>query len=409
MIEFRRKNLRAASRRIRKAPIGAAVLAGVALIAACSSGGQSSGSAAASGGTYNVEIVASLTGVGGSQQAVDGYEAVIDQVNADGGIAGHKIKFQVLDDQSSATVSASVARQAIAANPTAILDGSTSTYYTPRVPAYMSAKIPVIAASATGFTPFIYTVNQTVNQTAASIANMAAAALGGSLAGHKVASVAVASPLGEEINSAASTAVSKAGGTMVDTEVSPIGAPSFPAAAKLVADNPDVIVLNNIASDAVVVAKALVGAGYHGKILLNYTAADDTTMKAIGVNDVLGFRLLEYPVPGTAMYQTAQKFNLTAGTQNGGLLFGVAWAQAYMLVDALKACAYPCKSDALIKALNSLGTFTVPGAMQYASFSINSSKHNAETGGQLFQWNQSDASAAKFGGVVSIGPPDYSS
>ena len=97
-------------------------IAGLSLVlAACSSGSSSSsttssgGSTGATGTPVKIALVTSLTGAASAQfqTAPAGFLAAVAAQNAKGGINGHKIVTEVLDDQSSPSQTALVIQKAI--------------------------------------------------------------------------------------------------------------------------------------------------------------------------------------------------------------------------------------------------------------------------------------------------------
>lgn len=107
---------------MRKAVAVASLATVATLAAACgssSSGGSPSGggnsSSAGSGAPIKIGVVTSLTGsaASGFTGTEAGVKAAIGAANAAGGINGHKITYEMLDDQSSATGAASAVRKGI--------------------------------------------------------------------------------------------------------------------------------------------------------------------------------------------------------------------------------------------------------------------------------------------------------
>jgi branched-chain amino acid transport system substrate-binding protein len=75
------------------------------LLTACGSSGSSSSSS--SGGTYTIGVLNSTTGALGTvgQQEAEGIALAISQINAAGGVNGHKLKTKSIDDQGSLNLS----------------------------------------------------------------------------------------------------------------------------------------------------------------------------------------------------------------------------------------------------------------------------------------------------------------
>jgi branched-chain amino acid transport system substrate-binding protein len=126
----------------------------VAGVAACSSGGGSSssgtatgsGSSAAAASTpFVVVIDTGVTGAYGANgaAAVDGLKAAADVLNAHGGILGHQVKVEVLDNQGNPNTAATLLEQRLSsgAKPDMIEPGSISSEGVIEVPIANAAKI----------------------------------------------------------------------------------------------------------------------------------------------------------------------------------------------------------------------------------------------------------------------------
>lgn len=360
-------------------------------------------------GAYNVEIVGSLTGNSSSigTPAVGGYEAVLDKVNAAGGIHGHKIKFTVLNDQSSTTVAPTVALQAVDAKPTAILNATNTVPYTAELPTFESAKDVVFTNStSTAFYPWLYSDTVTTGQNIYTATAMAQAILGTDLKGKGIALVGANSPGVVAVANSLGSSLSSVGASLVSTQLMTPGSPSFASqAANVESANPQLVVIYDTPPDALVETQALRTAGYLGPIASNYGAASDLELTTLKDPRWFG----EYPTPdaspGTVMYATAKKYNLTSDTTS--TQFGATWSLAYMLVDALNACGYPCKTPQLEKHLNALGSFTAPGGAQFGPYDVSATVHDVAQYAQLFVWNTGTNSIEKYSKPISLGPPTF--
>lgn len=126
----------------------------VAGVAACSSGSSSSGTTTGSGSTssaasstpFDVVIDTGVTGPYGANgtAAVDGLKAAADVLNAtQGGILGHKVKVEVLDNQGNPNTAATLLEQRLSSGPKPdmIEPGSISTEGVVEVPIADAAKI----------------------------------------------------------------------------------------------------------------------------------------------------------------------------------------------------------------------------------------------------------------------------
>jgi branched-chain amino acid transport system substrate-binding protein len=386
--------------KLRFVKVGASGLILCLVAAACGSGSGSKkdGSSSGSASPYNVEIISSLTGTSASTgiASADGFQAVFDHVNSQGGINGHPVKFEVLDDHGSTTTAAAQAHQALSNNPVAIMDGSTSTVFTARLPAYKTAAIPVIGLGngSADVLPWLYLTNPTAAQQGQYFTNGAAAALGGSLKGKKIAIAYAATPGGQASAEGSKGVVAKQGGTVVKMVAQTLGAPSFASgAADIVSSGADAVMIPTTSADTVVIANGLLDAGYKGYMIGGITASDTATFAAIGSPNYVAPRVNAAADPGSTMLTTAKKFNLTAGAVNQG--FGQAWAMAYLLVAGLQKCAFPCAPAALQTALDSLGEITIPGgAIPFGKVVVSATSHNVLTAAQLYH-HDADSKTAK--------------
>ncbi len=406
------------TRRLERMPkvlIGSsAVLLTLVSLAACGSSGGSGGSG--SGGAkapYDVDVISSLTGsdnVGGVPEA-DAYKTVIGYVNAHGGVNGRKINIlHTYDDQSSSTASTNVAREAVGDKPVAILFGSVGSVEVPSVlPVFENAKIPVFSTAiySFGFFPWNYTEQPTPGQFATLVANDAKAAAGGNLTGKKVAFITAASPAGQAIASATKSAIAADGGTLVTSQFQPVGGVSFTSgAANILSSGAQIVVSGDVQPSTVIEAKALLSAGFKGPIR-SVSQGEPSTLQAINSPQFEGALEAANANPGTGMYAAAQEFKTTSQASTGD--FSDAWIHAYMLVEALKVCAYPCGPAALEKAADSLGSFTIPGDATFGPLHLSATDHNAITVAQNFAWDPAKNAAVKVGAPISLGSPVYTS
>lgn len=357
---------------------------------------------------YNVVIVASLSGASSSLglSANAGYQAVFDTVNAAGGVKGHKIRFQVLDDQSSTTVAQQVAIQAVSSKPTAIMDGTTSSGLANRMPTYETAKRVVLSNEAIsfGFFPWLYSDVTTTKQSAYSGYSMAKVVLGGSLQGKKVAFVAANTPADVADEPVLSALLQADGATLSTSVMQPLGAPSFTSgAANIIASGAQDVILFDTPPDGIVETNALRSAGYTGPITSNWGAANNTEITTLADSNWYGQYIAPPVVPGTVMYKTVQKFHLEFGLTGGE--FGKAWGLAYMLVDALKTCGFPCGTRSLEIHLNKLGKFTAPGNAQFGPYEVSGTVHNVLLTSQLYTWNATTKTVVRYGKPFSVGAP----
>jgi branched-chain amino acid transport system substrate-binding protein len=361
---------------------------------------------------YQVQILASITGAESPQgtAAVNGASTYFDLVNASGGVQGHKIKYRVLDDQSSVDNSQTVGREALDANPTVIVDGSSSGYVTARMPLYQQAQMPVMVVNSPNISlvPWLYAIRINSAQTAAVFVRAAGTALG-SLQGKKVAIIAIAVPAGIATANAMTPVIQQAGGSVATIQTFPIGATSFDSgAANIISSGADAVVMVDSTADTIIEAKALLTAGFKGPIIGSSTSSDPLTMAAINSNQYMAWRTEGDVVPGSGMDKAAHKFNHADGLSSE--YWVISWAAAYTTVAALKRCKYPCAPADFAAAIQSIGPYTIPGsAFIYGKWKVNKKIHNFPQFAGLVRWDTVTQKAVPVGKPFPVGPPGYTS
>jgi branched-chain amino acid transport system substrate-binding protein len=122
-------------------------LSGTVLLAACATGaGATSGGTRLVGGQIPVGMVAPLTGIGGSAGvgALEGAEAAISQVNAHGGVLGHKIDLIIGNDNTDPVDAVPVVQKQISIDHVVASYGPAANTWPATRHYYDAAGIPVI-------------------------------------------------------------------------------------------------------------------------------------------------------------------------------------------------------------------------------------------------------------------------
>ena len=102
------------------------------------------------------------------------------------------------------------------------------------------------------------------------------------------------------------------------------------------------------------------------------------------------------------MYKAAQKYGLMNATTT--TQFAAGWGLAYMLVDALKACGFPCSTSNLQNKLDMLGSYTAPGDSQFGPYTINSTTHAVLRYVKFYVWDEGSKSVVPTGKKFDVGP-----
>jgi ABC-type branched-subunit amino acid transport system substrate-binding protein len=369
----------------------AAALLSAAVVAAAIAG--PAGAASKTAGVYKVAVVAPLSGAFSNQGQPysDGVHAAFLYVNAHGGIDGRNVQVSNFDDQSSTTQSPVAAQSAVSSHPTAIFDEGSSSVYEPRLPVYESAKIPVFSGGGyTGNTlAWQYTDNLTFAQEPEMYVPMATFALGGKIKGARVGFIYSDTPGGHaEVPSNAKLFAAK-GAKIVDSEFQTVGAASFTSgAANMVAAKPQVVIIVDTDADAIVETKALRSAGYKGPVVGNDFAGAISTFSTLDDAHYFAQEIVKAVQPGTLAYATAKKYGLLSGVNTSSTEFGLGWADAYTVADALLKCnSSTCSPAELEKATDSLGHYSIPGGITWAKLFASKNDHTLTQVVGLFGWS----------------------
>lgn len=362
------------------------------------------------GKPFNVTLLASITGAQASEYVgcIAGVRATIDDINSKGGANGHKIALNVLDNQSSTTITPAVAQKAISGKPTAIIECTGTSFFALDEPYYETAKIPVFeSAQQSSFFPWLYSNQPTQSQAIATVGTMMTAVVGAKkLRGLKVALVGSDTPgvVAEEPGIA--KVLSKLGAKLVTSQLNPLGSPSFSSgAANVVSSGADAVMLEDTPADGVVEAKALLAGGFKGPIVSNFGATSVTTLQTIDSPQFYSQLLFKIPTSSDLAAKVAKKFGFGADTSAAN--FGQGWGLAWAMDAGLAACGYPCSSSKLEAAENGLGTITIPGSLDFAPYVVAKKDHTLIDHYGVVKWSNAKKAMVQFGNPVPEGPPTY--
>lgn len=347
----------------RKILAGASVLV-LSLTAAC--GGSSSddgGGGGGAGGAYkwglNAEISGPLAFYG--ETIRDGVKAYVDQVNADGGIDGHKIDLTIVDSGGDAARAATNTTQlATSKGVNAIFGNTLSANCSAATPNAVKYKVPMACLSVAEPGEWVYSMGPN-NARAAGPAIAAAQEVSGK-DDAKLASVYVNTLTSIAMGKAIKSQASGAGVDLVADEEIDIASTDYSAAiSKVVKAKPDAISISASGPGFVSFLKGVRAAGLNAPILWIDGAGnissieniDDPALFAFGTYQLVDVKNTE----GTAKeYLDAVSPNLKEVT-NSSVANGntaVAYLTAKAWGGALKKCGYPCSGADLQKQLDGL-------------------------------------------------------
>ncbi len=106
--------------------------------------------AAAAGEPYLIGAVLSESGPGSSlgRPEADSVQMAVDEINKAGGVNGHQLQVQIIDDESQATTAVNAVRQLIDKHPIAIIGSSLTQTSLAMVPLTQAASIPLLSLAS---------------------------------------------------------------------------------------------------------------------------------------------------------------------------------------------------------------------------------------------------------------------
>jgi branched-chain amino acid transport system substrate-binding protein len=296
------------------------------LLAGCSSGSGSSspksssgGSSAASGPDIKIAESAALSGSAGAygKAVVDGQEAMLDAVNAAGGVNGRKIKLEILDDALDPGKAVQNTKTLLADGNVAFLEGTGSGTLNSMEPLLVAKNVPMLFPAKTDI-GWVDTVHPMIFPQIPAYRDQSAAMIKYAFQQYGPGSVffmSTQSPDLDHILAAAKQAVTSGGGTWLGTASVPFGAPDVsPFALQAGKDHPDYVVFSSAPAETTKIVAQL--------------AQNNTLPK----KKILGLTSM----PG-ATYEGGVPANAAAETVSFAATVPAADPKAKVCVDALKA------------------------------------------------------------------------
>lgn len=304
-------------------------LAALAMAACSSSGsGSSAGSTSSSGGDGSaaatgaagssptkplvIDAISSLSGplaaVGSSQQ--EGAKAAVAVINANGGVFGQPIQYNVSDDKSDPTQAVTAATNILSGSvkPAAVIPGSTSTDTSAVVPLLTKAKIfsPNHSSDDTvndpAKNPYAFQDVFTSTDQAENLAETF------QKKGYKkVAVIDSDDARGQAALASYKKVFAEKGFTVSTAAVPDTSVDATPQVQQLMSDNPDVLLVNNFAPTATAVVKAVNKLGLHIPVYGSQTFAANDIGSLGGASAIEGWQLqaLALAVKGTPITKTS--------------------------------------------------------------------------------------------------------
>jgi branched-chain amino acid transport system substrate-binding protein len=362
-------------------------------VAACSSGSSSSASSGSgtssastsigsASGTYNWGIDAELSGVVSyyGLSIKQGVEAYVSQVNAAGGINGHKIKLTSLDSAGNQSQGAADATQLASADQVdAIFGNALSSDCTGAQSAADRYQVPLACLSVDTPDPYVFSLGAD-NSTVAS----ALVAAGQKVSGKKSAKAAFVylNTLTDIALAKSITSVAKGAGASIaaSQEISLTATDVSAQVAEVVAAKPDVVLISETGPGLLSVLKGVRAAGITAPFvwvdgtgnLPALAQSTDTGVYAMNVYQVVQPGATEAGAQDyiSAVTPTIKGTPTVESLNSGETVPGYMTARAFGA--ALKSCGYPCSGAQLKTALEKLNV-SLPGLV--ASYAFTPSNH----------------------------------
>jgi ABC-type branched-subunit amino acid transport system substrate-binding protein len=386
----------------------------VMAIAACSSGGSgNSGSSGDNSGSYQIAVNADLSGPFASTgvPVTAGVSAAVEQVNAAGGIDGHKVNLDIRDHGCQVDRATANAKQFVIAKDLAVL-GETCTSVAPAEAAVLSpAKIPMLAVSVaanlldSAAYPYVYQADASyADQAKAEIDQAVLLSKSGKLSGPlRVAALAYNTPASQSWSAAIKQDATAAGVRIVDSlTVQPTAtslAPQMATAAQSKANVIVALVSPDAVSQAVTALKSLNAQPY----ILNIDSTTTSSFaKQLNYPNFLTFGGYNLAALSTdSKYAATRKYISSYKGGDPGALFDLAgYASAQFVFEGLKQCGFPCSGAKLQAQLNHLSTDL--NGLAYGTVGFSSSTHSSVHSGVFYQLNASTGAFAPVGAPIDL-------
>ncbi|MFF5257932.1 ABC transporter substrate-binding protein [Actinomadura viridis] len=338
--------------------------AGALVLAACGGGGG------ASGGEYNWGVNAELSGAASAygKTLQQGIQAYVDEVNAAGGINGHKIKLTALDNGGEQSRAAANTTQLATAGKVNVIFGNVlSSNCSAAQPIAVRNKVPLACVSAAESNPYVFNIGPDNARAATPLFEAAKKVTGKS--DPKTAFVYLNTLTDLAL---AKDVQAKAGGAGIrlatSQEVDLMSTDYSSQTAKVVAAKPDVVLISHTGPGLLSVLKGVRAAGIQAPFVWLDGTANLASLSSSTDEKVYAMTVYSLVQPGAAQegakaYIDAVKSKIKdsstlMGLNDGEAVVGYLSAKAYG--EAMKACGHPCSGEQLRGRLEKLQT-SIPG------------------------------------------------
>jgi branched-chain amino acid transport system substrate-binding protein len=323
---------------------------------------------------YNIGVLSDLNGpiASISRPSTAGLRAYIAATNAKGGVNGRKISLQVRDTKSDSQAARTQFNALVAGGVVAIVGPDLSTNYIAVAPLAATAKVPLLSQGAPNdlvaqAKPYYYLTTiplpfeakiavdyiQTQRRTTGGAAPKIAA-----LYTNSASTATWREGLIQDVKTAFGSELTDA--EQLDSTAINVTSP----VSKIVATNPDYVLLRILGTQVPLVVSALRDKGFAGQIIADYNGGDTAVLKSVNDPGYLVIRPFADPVdmgdPGVQkMLDDAKTAGLEAEATSAFFTYG--YVSGSVIVQALKECTTPCDGEAFDKAISALKPEAMPG------------------------------------------------
>jgi len=329
----------------RKVALGFAMAIATALALAGCGSSSSSSSELAPGAPLKIGYLASLTGFCSSfsQEYVKGAELAVKQINARGGVLGHKLQLEVRDDKATANVGVSQARDLVLSGHAKYLAGTCSSAVGKSVvqlvanPSHVLYVLGVSDPTVFAGGPQIYAFNTIPSATIEG--KNAAAYIRAHPQWKRIAVISEDYSYGYQVTAAFKKAMAGSGQTIISQDYVPSGGTDFsPYINKLIAEHPDAVYSTVITEDTVTLVKQGLPLGLFEKTkffgIMDYGTIDAMPKPPVGVEGYTFYPSVSiYRATGSPFARDLESLGTTAA--NGGAA-GDAFNQIQIIAQGVE-------------------------------------------------------------------------
>jgi branched-chain amino acid transport system substrate-binding protein len=356
-------------------------------------------------GDYKIGVLSDLSGpiASISRPATAGLKAYINAVNAAGGVNGRRISLEIRDTKSDAQATRTQFVALAGSGVSAVIGPDLSTNYQLISGPAAEAKVPLLSHGApdglvSSGQPYYYLTGLLLQYAAKIAVNDIQAKLkaAGSSKPPKIAALHTNSPSTIGWRDGLISYVKDAFGNelsaveQLDAKEINVTSP----VSKIVATQPDFVLLRILGTQVPLVVKALREKGFTGEVIADVNGSDTAVLKS--VNDPKYSVIRAFADPTDAGDSSVQK--LLADAKLAGVeqdatsaFFTYGYVSGSLVFQALKSCPSPCDGVAFDKAMSTLKPVAIEGLS--GPLGYQNGDHRLVHFGRIYVWDSAKGAA----------------